>query len=119
MIQRNNLSRLKPRRKALRNDSTPAELLLWCYLKCGQLDGRKFRRQHSYGPFIMDFYCPSERLCIELDGPTHDSNDERVRDDMRTEFLNKHLIKVLRFKNEEVYQSVEKVLTRIREVRQH
>ena len=71
VIQRNDLSSQRRRRKQLRNESTAAELLLWCFLRRSQLEGRKFRRQHSY--------CLSKRLCIE-----------RVHDEMHTEFLNKH-----------------------------
>ena len=55
--QLNNLPDLKTFRKELRNQLTPAEAKLWGYLKTKQLDGRKFRRQHSVGPFILDFYC--------------------------------------------------------------
>jgi very-short-patch-repair endonuclease len=63
----------------------------------------------------MDFYCPSERLCVELDGATHDADDERAHDEKRSEFLSSHSIKVLRLRNEEVYKSVEKVLEKISE----
>ena len=112
-MQRNNLPRLKPRRKELRNDPTPAENLLWQFLKHSQLDGRKFRRQHSYGPYIMDFYCPSERLCIELDGDSHDTPEAKAHDAKKDSYLESHFIKVLRFRNEEVYASVEKVFERI------
>ena len=52
----NNLPELKTFRKELRNQLTPAEAKLWNSLKGSQLDGRKFRRQHSVGPFILDFY---------------------------------------------------------------
>ena len=66
--QLNNVKVLKPIRQALRNDATAAEKQLWQFLKGSQLSGRKFRRQHSVGYFILDFYCPSEQLAIELDG---------------------------------------------------
>ena len=113
MQQRHNRPSLKPRRKQLRNDPTPAEKLLWLFLKHSQLDGRKFRRQHSYGPYIMDFYCPSERLCIELDGDSHNSPGAEVHDATKDSYLQSHYIKVLRFTNDEVYASVEKVFERI------
>lgn len=114
-MRRNNLPSLTFRRRQLRNDATSAEKLLWLYLKHSQLDGRKFRRQHSYGPYIMDFYCPAERLCIELDGATHDGPDVKIHDERRDEFLRGHHIEVLRFRNEEVYRSVERVLEKIQE----
>ena len=82
-MQRNNRVHLKARRKQLRNDPTPAEKLLWLYLKLSQLDGHKFRRQHSYGSYIMDFYCPSERLCVEVDGESHSTPEAQAHDRQR------------------------------------
>ena len=62
-----NRSALKENRRTLRNNMTPAESALWKVLQKSQLDGRKFRRQHSVDGHILDFYCPSEKLAIELD----------------------------------------------------
>jgi len=67
----NNINYLKDTRKYLRNNLTEAESLLWEVLKGKKLAGRKFRRQHSIGYYIVDFYCPSEKLIIELDGQHH------------------------------------------------
>src|SRR5690606_37295233 len=67
----NNLPHLKTFRKQLRNNLTPAEASLWKMLQGKQLDGRKFRRQHSVTNYILDFYCPAEKLAIELDGQGH------------------------------------------------
>ena len=64
----NNISALFYRRKELRNNATLEETLLWSKLKHSQL-GLKFRRQHSIGGYIVDFYCPAKRLVIEIDGP--------------------------------------------------
>ena len=61
----NNLPTLRTFRKELRNNLTPAEARLWTLLKGSQLAGRKFRRQHSVANYILDFYCPSERLAVE------------------------------------------------------
>jgi len=66
-----NKKSLKNYRKDLRNNQTSAETRLWMLLKNKQLEGRKFRRQHSINNFIVDFYCPSEKLVIELDGQVH------------------------------------------------
>ena len=112
-MARNNRPSLKARRKQLRNDATSAERLLWLYLKHSQLDGRKFRHQHSYGPYIMDFFCPVERICVELDGDSHDDEEARIHDAARDSYLQSHSITVLRFSNEEVYANVEKVLAQI------
>jgi len=65
----NNLPALKYFRRKLRSKMTPAEAKLWTYLKGKQLEGKKFRRQHSVSRYILDFYCPSSKLAIELDGP--------------------------------------------------
>ena len=66
----NNLLSLKPIRKELRNHGSPIEAVLWNHLKNSQT-GEKFRRQHSVGPYILDFYCPRIKLAIELDGSNH------------------------------------------------
>ncbi len=66
-----NIKYLEVLRKDLRNNLTPAEATLWKYLQHSKLDSRKFRRQHSVNNYIIDFYCPSEKLGIELDGNIH------------------------------------------------
>ncbi|WP_240625652.1 endonuclease domain-containing protein [Spirosoma pollinicola] len=66
--QLNNLKVLTFIRQELRNGATDSEKILWEQLKGSKLAGRKFRRQHSIGLFVLDFYCPSERLAIEVDG---------------------------------------------------
>jgi very-short-patch-repair endonuclease len=81
---------LKPNRIALRNKSTSAEASLWNILKNKQLDNRKFRRQHSIGNYIVDFYCPSERLIIE--------------DIERDEILKGLGYSIIRFENRFVFQ---------------
>ncbi|NLX11968.1 MAG: endonuclease domain-containing protein [Chloroflexi bacterium] len=62
--------------RLLRNQPTPSEDRLWQAIRKAQLDGRKFRRQMPIGPFVVDFYCPSERLIVEVDGPIHDCQHE-------------------------------------------
>jgi very-short-patch-repair endonuclease len=96
----NNLKELKPLRKQLRNDSTVSESKLWTLLKNSQLNGRKFRRQHSIDRYILDFYCPCEKLAVELDGSAHRQQEEY--DQQRDLFLASYGIKVLRFKNSSV-----------------
>jgi very-short-patch-repair endonuclease len=66
---------LKSRRKELRRNSTPAEKLLWTMLQHSNLEGYKFRRQHSVGAYILDFYCSSKKLAVELDGESHFTED--------------------------------------------
>ena len=106
---------LKSRRKELRNNSTPAEKLLWSVLQHSNLGGYKFRRQHSVGAYILDFFCPSECLAVELDGDSHFSDEAIEYDRERTAFLNALNIKVLRFLNTDVYDNLNVVCERILE----
>lgn len=109
-----NVIELKGRRKQLRNNGTSAEAVLWMYLKKSQLDGRKFRRQHSIGKYIADFYCPQEKLVIELDGEGHFWEGAIEYDKTRILFLNKKGIRVLSFENKWVFQDLDFVLTEIK-----
>ncbi|WP_101445875.1 endonuclease domain-containing protein [Pontibacter ramchanderi] len=104
---------LKENRKNLRSHLTPAEAELWKHLKGGKLEGRKFRRQHSIGNYIIDFYCPSEQLAIELDGQVHHSAAATNADEIRDEYLNKLNIQVLRFENKEVFDNLDAVLQEV------
>ena len=97
---------LKTRRKELRNNATPAERLLWGILQHSNLGGYKFRRQHSVGPYILDFYCPAAGLAIELDGDSHFTDDAVAYDQERTAYLNSLQITVLRFLNTDVYDNL-------------
>jgi leucyl-tRNA synthetase len=109
-----NLPHLKSFRRELRKNLTPAEAKLWTCLKEKQLDGRKFRRQHSVGGYILDFYCPSENLAIELDGEGHNQANVIDYDVERTLFIEQFGIKVLRFENKLVFDQNENVLEEIR-----
>ena len=104
---------LKENRRELRNNLTPAEAELWKYLKNGQLGNRKFRRQHSVGNFILDFYCPSERLAIEMDGQVHYNSVSVGFDQERDQKLKALEIKVLRFENRDVFLQLDAVLQEI------
>ena len=110
----NNLAKLKGLRRALRHRLTPAEAKLWTFLQKGQLDGRKFRRQHSVGFHILDFYCPMERLAIELDGQGHYSGRASRTDRSRTVAVERYSIRILRFENEQIFKSTTWVLNRIK-----
>jgi very-short-patch-repair endonuclease len=110
----NNLSYLKDTREYLRKNMTEAEVVLWQVLKDKKLGGRKFRRQHSIGNYIADFYCPSEKLIIELDGEYHYSQEGITNDLERDTHLEMMKIKVLRFENKEVLQNLTNVLKEIK-----
>jgi len=112
--QIHNRKELGSYRKELRNNLTSAEATLWIELKGKKLEGRKFRRQHSVGSYILDFYCPSEKLCVELDGAHHFTEEGMAYDTERTAYLNSLNIRVIRFKNADVFERMEKVLSEIR-----
>jgi very-short-patch-repair endonuclease len=109
-----NLPFLKDLRRELRNHLTPAEARLWRMLKGRAVEGRKFRRQHSVGKYILDFYCPAEKLAIELDGHGHSELNQADYDHERTLFLNECGIKVLRFENHMVWEHPDMLLEAIR-----
>ncbi|MGE0090003.1 MAG: endonuclease domain-containing protein [Bacteroidales bacterium] len=109
-----NLPYLKETRQYLRKNMTEAELILWTVLKEKKLEGRKFRRQHSIGHYIVDFYCSSERLIIELDGQHHFTNEGLEKDKERDEHLALLGKKVLRFENKEVLNNLTEVLKKIK-----
>ncbi|MBP9748193.1 MAG: endonuclease domain-containing protein [Candidatus Pacebacteria bacterium] len=108
-----NIKTLYDRRRELRNASTPEEILLWTRLKNSQA-GFKFRRQHSIGGYIADFYCPTKKLVIEIDGPEHFTKESIEYDSVRSKFFEGLNIKVLRFTNSEVSSDTEKVVTKIK-----
>jgi len=110
MTTLNNLPHKKEERQTLRNNSTSAEAVLWNRLKSSQLKGRKFRRQHSIGEFILDFYCPQEKLAVELDGAGHFTASGNLHDAARTEYLNAVGIRVIRFENKLIWSALESVL---------
>jgi very-short-patch-repair endonuclease len=103
--------KLKPKARQMRKKPTEAERRLWSFLRNGRLKKYKFRRQHSLGQFIVDFYCEQANLVIEVDGPIHQQQTEK--DSARQEYLENKKYKVLRFPNDYVINSVGDVLTEI------
>ena len=104
---------LESYRKTLRKNLTPAEAFLWKQLKHRKFKGRKFRRQHSIGNFIVDFYCAKEQLIIELDGEVHNNPLAEENDKIRTEKLEALGFKVLHFENKMVFDFLPSVLKEI------
>ena len=98
-----------PIRRELRNHPTAAEASLWYRLRGSRL-GVKFRRQHGIGPYVVDFYCPTARLAIELDGDSHCSQEVAKRDSMRQAWMEAQGVRVLRFLNDDVFNDIEAVL---------
>ena len=102
----NNLPHLKTFRKELRSNLTPAEAKFWKIVQNKNFEGRKFRRQHSVGNYILDFYCPSEKLAVELDGSVHFNDTACEYDYERRLFLEYYGIKILRFENRRVFEDL-------------
>ncbi len=106
---------IKDFRKELRLKLTPAEAFLWKHLKNRQFEGRRFTKQHSIGNYIIDFYCSSEKLIIELDGEGHNNPMAQDYDEIRTLYLNGIGYKVLRFENKMVFEKLDSVLMEIKD----
>ncbi len=97
----------------LRSSMTKAERCLWDRLSNNQLDGFKFRRQHPIGPYVADFYCHKARLVIEVDGKDHNQTERKQNDEVRDIEMKELGLKVIRVKNEEVLNDIDKVIKRI------
>ena len=100
--------------RELRNNATPAETILWGFLKAKPL-GYKFRRQHPYSIYILDFYCHSLKLVIEVDGTIHDLPEIKQNDEKREDHLRQNGLVILRFTNKEIINSPEIVSLTIEE----
>ena len=84
------------RARKLRRAMTLPEVILWENLRGEKLARLRFRRQHPVGPFILDFYCSSARLCVEVDGMAHDFASTAAHDERRTAWLMARGIRVHR-----------------------
>jgi len=96
--------------RVLRNNMTDAELALWKRLHSKQIGGFKFRRQHPFGDFILDFVCLEAKLVIEIDGGQH---NESAKDLIRDQTLAKAGFSVMRFWNNQVLNELESVVEAI------
>ncbi len=107
---RNQVEFARQHRKAM----TRAEHRLWDYIGNRRLDDIIVRRQHPTGLYILDFYIPSARLAIEVDGSVHQDPEQRERDVIRDQWLNEHGVRVLRISNDAILGNVQGVVARIR-----
>ncbi len=96
----------------LRNRMTPAEEVLWKHIHINEWK-IKFRRQHPISNYVVDFYCHSVKLVIELDGGIHEGEEVKKYDDIREKDLKELGLTILRFKNEEVFKNRKGVLEKI------
>ena len=112
--QLNNRREQLEQRRHLRSNGTPAEAAMWKLLKNKKIMGLQWRRQFSVGSYILDFYCPKAKLCIELDGASHFTPYGLEADSNRSQFLSKLGIRVLRFENRVLKETPELVIETIR-----
>lgn len=98
--------------RELRNKATHAETILWGYLKTKPL-GFKFRRQHPYSIYILDFYCHSLKLVIEVDGSIHDLAEIKENDRQRESLLQTDGLTIIRFGNKQVEENLHIVIKQI------
>ena len=103
------------RAEILRHNMTEAEQLLWRELNFNQIKGYKFRRQHPINQFIVDFYCHKAKLVIELDGEIHNKEEVAERDEGREYMLKNFGLEVIRFKNKDVKENINLVLSQIKQ----
>jgi very-short-patch-repair endonuclease len=104
-MKRNNIDKCRN----LRKNQTDAENKLWRILRSRQLNGIKFRRQFSVDRYILDFYSPEHKLCIEADGGQHYEDRGRQKDEIRTQKLSQLEIQTLRFNDNEILNNIEGV----------
>ena len=97
----------------LRKNMTEPEKILWNKLSKNKLRGYKFRRQHPILFYIADFYCHALHLIIEIDGRYHESKEQKVKDDERTEHIKSNGITLIRFTNEGVLNNINGVIEEI------
>jgi len=93
--------------RVLRRNMTDAEQALWRRLRRCQVKGCKFRRQHPFGDFILDFVCMEAKLIIEVDGGQH---NESAQDSARDQALMNAGFRVMRFWNNQVLNEIESVV---------
>ena len=99
------------RSRELRRQMTPEEQILWQHLRARHLCGLHFRRQQIIDGFIVDFYCHTAGLVVEVDGALHGQHPEY--DTERDRILTARGLRILRISNENVRQSLDQVLSRI------
>ena len=106
-LSANALAELKQRARAMRNNPTEPERRLWREVSGSRFEGVKFRRQEVIGRCIVDFWCPSAQLAIEVDGDTHSDSDKDAR---RDAYLKQFGVGVLHVTNPDVMGNIEGVM---------
>ncbi len=94
----------------MRKAMTEPEVILWTRLRGRSDDKPTFRRQHPFGNIILDFYCPSAALAVEVDGATHWHDEAQAKDDARDAWLKQQGVEVLRIPASSVYHDLDNVV---------
>lgn len=100
---------------SLRNSMTDSEKKLWRHLKSRNIKGKRFYRQKILGNYIVDFYCASSKLVVELDGGQHFKHEGKKKDAIRDDYIHSVGLKVIRFSDLDVLKNIDGVLQRIYE----
>jgi very-short-patch-repair endonuclease len=82
--------------RRLRRSATLSERALWLVLRGRGFHGLKFRRQVPIGPFVLDFFSDDLHVALEVDGPVHHDEEQRLRDIARSHALREEGIEVIR-----------------------
>ena len=118
--QTNKIIQATKLQRTLRKNLTIAERKLWSALRLGQMNGHKFRRQHPFENYILDFVCLEKKLVVEVDGSQH--FEQINKDDVRTRILEKAGFRVIRFWNNQVmneYENVKEAIFLVLETHPH
>jgi very-short-patch-repair endonuclease len=107
--------KLKNTARTLRKNMTDTEKLLWSRIRRKQLKGYQFYRQKTIGNYIVDFYCPSAMLVIELDGSQHYTEEGRQKDKLRDQYLIGLGFQVMRYPSTEVFSTIDGIIDEIYE----
>ena len=99
--------------RKLRVNATSAEALFWDLVRNRQFLDLKFRRQHQIGDYVVDFFCHEKNLVVEMDGSLHDTAERKKKDQKRDAYLHSLGMEVVRFKNAQVLNAPETVLSEI------
>ena len=101
--------------KALRDEMSPPEKILWSVLRDNQIADFSFRSQHAIGPYIADFYCRNTRLVVEVDGSTH-RGDQLAHDHKRDLWMQSCGIKIIRIQAHSVFSELDAVVRTIQSI---
>ena len=104
----------KEKRRSLRRTQTDVEKIMWSKLRGKRFFDLKFFRQYGIGEYIADFYCPSKKLVIELDGSQHYMEEGKEYDMIREEYMKSCGIKTIRFSNLDIINNINRVLEKIK-----